>query len=96
MAFDEGCVPLRSRLCPVRMFNKDKPYKFHVQLFICSGVDEYVCFNVDINQGKRGNAHKGDGLQSLPVNQRVVVQAIKNIKSYDITPTERLVVMDNR
>ena len=33
MAFDEGGVGCRSRMCPVRQFNKDKPQKFRVWTF---------------------------------------------------------------
>ena len=37
--FDEGGIALRSRYCPVRKYNKDKPDKFHVELFCLANCD---------------------------------------------------------
>ena len=34
VSFDEGGVAMRSRYCPVRQYNKDKPEKFRVDFFI--------------------------------------------------------------
>ena len=34
MAFDEGGSPCRSRMCPVRQYNKDKPDKYRVDFYI--------------------------------------------------------------
>jgi len=42
LAFDEGGIGTRSRMCPVRMYNGNKPKKFHVSLFILAGSDNYV------------------------------------------------------
>ena len=33
-SFHEGGAPMRSRCCPFRMYNKDKPAKFRVE-FLC-------------------------------------------------------------
>ena len=33
-SFDEGGIPMRSRFCPVRQYNKDKPAKYRVDFFI--------------------------------------------------------------
>ena len=33
-SFDEGGIPMRSRFCPVRQYNKDKPAKYKVDFFL--------------------------------------------------------------
>lgn len=52
-AFDEGGVACRSRYCPVRQYNKDKPDKFRVDFFVLAGSKSYVIHHLDVYQGKR-------------------------------------------
>lgn len=39
---DERTVPIRNRMCPVRIYNPSKPYKFGIEIFtICDSVTFY-------------------------------------------------------
>jgi MATE family multidrug resistance protein len=52
LSFDEGGVSMRSRLCPVRQYNKDKPNKFRVDFFILADAKSYFAIHTDVYQGK--------------------------------------------
>ena len=44
MTFDEGGIPLRSRMNPVRQYNKDKPNKYRVDFFVLANNSEKKYF----------------------------------------------------
>ena len=50
-AFDEGGVAMRSRYCPVRQYNNDKPDKYRVDFFILADARGYFIYNLDVYQG---------------------------------------------
>ena len=50
-AFDEGGVAMRSRYCPVRQYNNDKPDKYRVDFFILADARDYFIYNLDVYQG---------------------------------------------
>lgn len=52
LSFDEGGVACRSRYCPVRQYNKDKPDKFRVDFFILCGSKTRIIHHMDVYQGK--------------------------------------------
>ena len=52
VSFDEGGVASRSRLNPIRQYNKDKPKKFRVDFFILSDAKQYFIYHIDVYQGK--------------------------------------------
>jgi Transposase IS4 len=52
LSFDEGGIACRSRYCPVRQYNKDKPDKFLVDYFILASSKNYVIHHIDVYQGK--------------------------------------------
>ena len=51
-SFDEGGIPMRSRYCPVRQYNKDKPDKYRVDFFILADAKYYFIYHLDVYQGK--------------------------------------------
>eukprot|EP00957_Ditylum_brightwellii_P209529 15362134-Ditylum_brightwellii.AAC.1 len=51
-SFDEGGVPIHSRFCPVRQFNKYKPDKFRVDFFILVDAEHYFIHHLGCYQGK--------------------------------------------
>jgi Transposase IS4 len=51
LAFDEGGVACRSRLCPVRQYNKDKPDKYRVDFFILADSKHTNILHMDVYQG---------------------------------------------
>ena len=51
VAFDEGGVAMRSRYCPVRQYNKDKPDKYRVDFFIMADARDYNVGHLDVYQG---------------------------------------------
>ena len=53
VAFDEGGVAMRSRYCPVRQYNKDKPDKYRVDFFILADARYYNVGHLDVYQGKK-------------------------------------------
>ena len=46
--FDEGGIACRSRYCPVRQYNKDKPDKFRVDFFIMAWSKTYLIYHIDV------------------------------------------------
>ena len=42
--FDEGGIAMRSRYCPVRQYNKDKPNKYRVDFFILADASYYFIY----------------------------------------------------
>ena len=51
MSFDEGGIASRSRMNPIRQYNKDKPSKFRVDFFILSDARNYFIYNIEPYQG---------------------------------------------
>lgn len=41
---DERTIPIRNRMCPIRMYNKQKPYKFGIEVFVIC--DSLTYFNM--------------------------------------------------
>jgi len=77
MAFDEGGSPCRSRMCPVRQYNKDKPDKYRVDFYILSDSKYYFIYHMDVYQGKNDhNAYVDKIAAELPTTQKAVVNAI--------------------
>jgi len=77
LTFDEGGVACRSRLCPVRQYNKDKPDKYRVDFFVLADAATYAVLHVDVYQGKNPrdiNIH--EAAKGLPTTQKAVVNAI--------------------
>ena len=48
VSFDEGGVAMRSRYCPVRQYNKDKPDKFRVDFFVMADTKYYFIYHLDV------------------------------------------------
>ena len=77
MTFDEGGIGCRSRFCPVRMYNSQKPDKFRVDLFILACAVSYVIFHVDVYQGKNEtNVEIDPAILDLPTTQKAPMNAI--------------------
>jgi hypothetical protein len=76
-AFDEGGIACRSRYCPVRQYNKDKPDKFRVDFFILAGSSTYLIHHIDVYQGRNAANTGIDPLcVNLPTTMKAVVNAI--------------------
>ena len=77
VAFDEGGVAMRSRYCPIQMYNKDKPEKFRVDFFIMADAKYYFIYHLDVYQGKnKSNVDVHHEARRLPTTQKVVANAI--------------------
>ena len=50
LAFDEGGISCRSRMCPVRQYNKDKPDKYRVDFFVLADSEHYNILHMDVYQ----------------------------------------------
>ena len=100
LAFDEGGCGCRSRYCPVRQYNKDKPDKFRVDFFIMAGSTSRVIYDIDVYQGKNPhNVGVPPLLRNLPTTMKAVVNAIEksqvNLGCND-TNGYRVISLDNR
>ena len=97
VSFDEGGVAMRSRYCPVRQYNKDKPEKFRVDFFIMADAKHYFIYHLDVYQGKnKANIDIDPTLHNLPTTQKAVANAIvKSGIANDINGS-RHIFMDNR
>ena len=50
-SFDEGGISMQSWFCQVHQYNKDKPAKYHVNLFILVDSRDYFIYHLDVYQG---------------------------------------------
>ena len=72
LSFDEGGHACRSRYCPVRQYNKDKPDKYRVDFFILADAARYFICHIDVYQGKNGaNIGVAKSVRNLPTTQKV-------------------------
>ena len=97
MTFDEGGIACRSRFCPVRMYNSQKPDKFRVDLFILACAASYVIFNVDVYQGRnKANVEIDASIVDLPTTQKAPMNAcIQAGLLTDPDPRARHLTLDN-
>jgi Transposase IS4 len=100
LAFDEGGTSCRSRYCPVRMYNKDKPDKFRVDFFILAGSQSYLMHHIDVYQGKNAsNVSIAESCWNLPTTMKAVVNAVIKTKIHegsDDSNGYRVISLDNR
>ena len=77
VAFDEGGVACRSRFCPVRQHNKDKPDKYRVDFFMLCDSKHYFIYHMDVYQGKnKHNACIHPHAADLPTTQKAVMNSV--------------------
>ena len=96
-SFDEGGIPMRSRYCPVRMYNKDKVDKFRVDFFILADSKHYFIYHLDVYQGRnKANIHINYLVKDLPTTQKAVANAILKSGINNDVDGCRYIFMDNR
>ena len=96
-SFDEGGIAMRSRFCPVRQYNKDKPAKYRVDFFILSDSRDYFIYHLDVYQGKNvANIDIHPSVRRLPTTQKAVANAILKSKINNDKDGCRYLFMDNR
>ena len=96
-SFDEGGIAMRSRFCPVRQYNKDKPAKFRVDFFILADSKHYFIYHLDVYQGKnKANVDIHPSVRHLPTTQKAVANAILKSKINNDRDGCRYLFMDNR
>jgi len=77
LAFDEGGIACRSRYCPVRQYNKDKPDKFRVDFFILAGSVSHIIYHIDVYQGRNAaNIGICEEFVNLPTTMKAVLNAV--------------------
>lgn len=100
LSFDEGGVGVRSRLCPCRQYNKDKPEKYRVDMFILAeSKHPYNVLHVDVYQGKNArNIDIDERAHAHPTTRKAVVNACykTNLDNDVDGDGMRLIAMDNR
>ena len=99
LSFDEGGVASRSRMNPVRQYNKDKPQKFRVDFFVlCNNTPGcYFIVHLDVYQGKNAqNIGIPEEIQNLPTTQKAVVNAVIQSGIANDTDGLRSLFTDNR
>ena len=97
VSFDEGGIAMRSRYCPVRMYNKDKPDKFRVDFFLLADSIEYFIYHLDVYQGKnKSNIDIDNSLLHFPTTQKAVANAIVKSGIANDPNGCRYIFMDNR
>lgn len=45
VTIDERTIPIRNRMCPIRIYNPAKPYKFGMELFVLVDSLSYYCWD---------------------------------------------------
>lgn len=74
---DERTIPTRNRMCPVRIYNKSKPYKFGIELFTLCDSITYYCYDFIVY----------DKVPQKGLHTNVVLELCKNLpqgQSFDI------------
>lgn len=96
--FDEGGILCRSRRCPIRMYNPQKPDKFRVEFFILACSDTYVIHNIDVYQGKNAmNIDIDPKIKDLLTTQKYVLNAVMKCGlAEDCALGARHLALDNR
>ena len=88
---------MRSRYCPVRQYNKDKPNKYRVDFFILADAKYYFIYHLDVYQGKnRNNIDVHEEAKKLPTTQKAVANAILKSEIANDPHGSRHLYMDNR
>ena len=88
---------MRSRFCPVRMYNKDKPAKFCVDFFILADAKYYFISHLDVYQGANDrNVDVMPSVKNLPTTQKAVANAILQSGIDNDVDGCRHIYMDNR
>ena len=83
---------MRSRFCPVRQYNKDKPAKYRVDFFILADSRD-----LDVYQGKnKANIDIHPSVKHLPTTQKAVANAILKSQIDNDKDGCRYLFMDNR
>jgi hypothetical protein len=100
LGFDKGGIACRSRSCPIRQYNKDKPDKFCVDFFILAGSATYAIMHIDVYQGKSAsNVGIHHRCANLPTTMKAVVNAVIQTDlengSNDVNGY-RIISLDNR
>lgn len=100
LAFDEGGIGYRSRLCPVRQYNSSKPDPYRVDFFILADSNIYAIHHCDVYQGKnKENVEIDPRAVELPTTQKAVLNAVYKRKldnEYAPSDGHRHISMDNR
>ena len=87
---------MRSRYCPVRMYNKDKPDKFCVDFFIMADSAYYFIYHLDVYQGKNiANIDIDPLVVKLPTTQKAIANAIQQAKINNDVHRCHYMFMDN-
>ena len=77
LSFDEGGLGCRSRRCPVRQYNKDKPENYCADFFILAYVEGFI-LHLEPYQGKNaGNIAQTQTAWMFPTTQKPVLNAIE-------------------
>ena len=96
-SFDEGGIAMRSRFCPVRQYNKDKPAKYRVDFFILADSRDYFIYHLDVYQGaNQANIDIHPNIKHLPTTQKAVANAILKSGIDNDKDGCRYLFMDNR
>jgi hypothetical protein len=100
LSFDEGGIACRSRYCPVRQYNKDKPDKFRVDFFILASSTNYVIHHIDVYQGKNAsNVWIDERCYNLPTTMKALMNAVIQANIGDGSNDDngyRCISLDNR
>jgi Transposase IS4 len=97
VSFDEGGVMCKSRFCPVRQYNKDKPDKFRVDFFIMACPKTFYIHHLDVYQGKNAsNVGIVEEARCLPTTQKAVLNDVLSTRIANDPAGARTLAMDNR
>jgi len=88
---------MRSRLCPVRQYNKDKPEKYWADFFILADARDYFIYHLDVYQGKnKVNIDIHHTVKHLPTTQKAVANSILKARIDNDRDGCRHMFMENR
>ncbi|KAH9118611.1 hypothetical protein LEN26_012002, partial [Aphanomyces euteiches] len=82
LAFDEGIWSTKSKYCPAKQFNPNKPHKWGLKVFMLCCATSGYCSKFEVYQGKDSS----DGLQAGPMS------LIRNVRH--LAGSKRVIVCD--
>ena len=97
VSFDEGGVASRSRLNPLRQYNKDKPHKFRVEFFILASAMNYFVYHFAPYEGKNAtNNFISQEAREYATTQKAVINSIIDSELSNDSLGARILACDNR
>ena len=90
-AIDESIIPYFGRFCPIKVYMKDKPYKFGMKLWMLNDGHSHYCYKFKFYEGA-GDLWDGeteDSIKGWTIGERVIRGITKGLQEGYVYFTDR-------